>query len=185
VRPSPWAQLSPAGPALTQRLRARSLRSTPTPDGHHQAHPYIGPASEDQCKDIRIARLCTNKPPEPTIFDVKGLHINATEGAEKEQDLFTKEEQQDNNRISATYECSHRGTCLPKVTMKEGEIAPLDASFPTMRVPSDRRKQLTHNRTSAMHEISHRGTAEDNTYQENGNCDKKVLMSAPHYQGDC
>jgi hypothetical protein len=102
--------------------------------------------------------------------------------------------------MSATYEYAHigdvknkpyqgmdhgYGTCLPTMTMKEGEIAPLDASFPTMRVLSDRRKQLTHNRTSAMHEITHRGTVEDKTYQENGNCDKNVLMSAPHYQGDC
>jgi hypothetical protein len=43
--------------------------------------------------DIRVVRVCTNKPPEPTVFDVKRLHTNVSEGAEKEQDLFTKEEQ--------------------------------------------------------------------------------------------
>ena len=89
----------------------------------------------DFVKDIRILRLCTNKPPEPTIFDVKRLHINTREGAEKEQDLFTNEEPQANNMMSAMYECTHRGdvknkpcqgddhgygTCLPTMTMKEG-----------------------------------------------------------------
>jgi hypothetical protein len=57
----------------------------------------------DYVKDISIVRVCTNKPPEPTIFDVKRLHTNVKEGVEKEQDLFTKEEQQANNRMSATY----------------------------------------------------------------------------------
>jgi hypothetical protein len=102
--------------------------------------------------------------------------------------------------MSATYECTHRrdvknkpyqgwnhgyGTCLPTMKMKEWEIVPLDAAFPTMRVLSDRRKQLTHKRTSAMHESTHSGTVKDRTYQENGNCDKNVLISAPHYPRDC
>jgi hypothetical protein len=71
------------------------------------------------------------------------------------------------------------------MAMREGEIAPLDASFPTMRVLSDHKKQLTHNRTSTMHESTHRGNVKDKTHQENGNCAKNVLMSAPHYPRDC
>ena len=60
--------------------------------------------------------------------------------------------------------------------MKEGEIAPLDGSYPTMRVLSDSKKQQTHNRMSFKHESTHREDVMDKTYRENGNCAKNVLI---------
>ena len=57
------------------------------------------------------------------------------------------------------------------------KTAPLDALYPTMRV-------LTNSKMSTMHESTQRGNVKDKTYQENGNCAKNVLMSAPQYPRD-
>jgi hypothetical protein len=45
-----------------------------------------------------------------------------------------------------------RDKVFQDMTMEEGEIAPLDALYPTMRVLSNGEKQQTHNRMSAMYE---------------------------------
>jgi hypothetical protein len=43
-------------------------------------------------------------------------------------------------------------------TREEGEIAPLDTLYPTMRVSPDGEKQQTHHRMSAMHESTYQDT---------------------------
>ena len=63
-------------------------------------------------------------------------------------------------------------------TREEGEIAPLDALYPTMRVSSDGEKQQTHNRMTAMHEITYQEAVKNKTYQENRSSAKKVMMKA-------
>ena len=67
-------------------------------------------------------------------------------------------------------------------TMKEGEIAPLDASYPDVRVLSDSKKQKTQDNMPAVNKNIDRGDVNDKTYRVNGNYTKNVLMSAIHYQ---
>jgi hypothetical protein len=67
-------------------------------------------------------------------------------------------------------------------TGKEGEIAPLDASYPTMRVFSDSKKKQTHNRMSAMHESTYQEDVMNETYQEDvmNKTYRENRMSAMH-----
>ena len=69
--------------------------------------------------------------------------------------------------------------------MKEGEIAPLDALYPTMRVSSDDEKQQTHHRMSAMYENTYQEDVQNETYQEEGSYAKNVMMMALHHPRDC
>ena len=66
----------------------------------------------------------------------------------------------------------------------EGEIAPLDALYPTMRVSSEGEKQQTHNRMTAMHEITYQEAVKNKTYQENRSSAKNVMMKALHHPRD-
>jgi hypothetical protein len=50
------------------------------------------------------------------------------------------------------------------------KIAPLDASYHTMRDSSDGEKLQTHHRTSAMHESTYHEDVKNETYQENRSC---------------
>jgi hypothetical protein len=61
-------------------------------------------------------------------------------------------------------------------TREEGEIAPRDALYPTMRVLSSSGKQPTHHRISAMHESTYQGDVHNGTYQEDRSCAKDVVM---------
>jgi hypothetical protein len=194
------------GEVLASNAHTRRVIIKPTPTSGQPLRNGMHMVNIDLVKDIRIIRVCTNKPPEPTIFDIKRIHTSVSEGVEKDKKFGMAmeardppKEQQTHNRMSAMYESTHRGdvknepyqeqnhgsaASLTTKTMKEWEIAPLDASYPTMRVLSDSKKQQTHNRMSAMHESTHRGDLKDKTYLENGNCAKNVLMSAPHYPRD-
>ena len=58
----------------------------------------------------------------------------------------------------------------------KGEIAPLDALYPTMRVPSDDEKQQTHHWMSAMHESTYHGDVKHGTYRGDRSCAKDVVM---------
>ena len=69
-------------------------------------------------------------------------------------------------------------------TREEGEIAPLDALYPTMRVSSDGEKQQTHHRMSAMHESTYQEDVKNETYRENRSCAKNVVMTALHHPRD-
>jgi hypothetical protein len=53
------------------------------------------------------------------------------------------------------------------VNRKEGEMAPLDALYPTMRVSSNDEKQQTLHRISAMQESTHQKAVKNETYREN------------------
>jgi hypothetical protein len=53
----------------------------------------------DYIKNISIARVCINKPPETTTFNMEGPHTR-----EKEEDLFTKGELPADNKVVAEYE---------------------------------------------------------------------------------
>jgi hypothetical protein len=63
---------------------------------------------------------------------------------------------------------------LKDMTMKEGEIAQLDASYPTMRVSTNDEKQQPPHRTSAMHESTYQEDVKNKTYRENRSCAKNV-----------
>ena len=78
---------------------------------------------------------------------------------------------------------TYRGTRSCAKTM-EGEIAPLDALYPTMRVSSDDEKQQTHHRMSAMHESTYKEDVQYETYQENGSRAKNMMMMALHHPRD-
>jgi hypothetical protein len=69
-------------------------------------------------------------------------------------------------------------------TREEGEIAPLDALYPTMRVSSDGEKQQTHQRMSAMHKSTYQEDVKTETYQEDRSCAKNVVMQALHHPRD-
>jgi hypothetical protein len=235
------------GEVLAFNAHTRMVIIEPTPTSGKPLRNGMHMVNLDFVKDIRVMRVCTNKPPEANSFDIERLHTSVKEGVEKEKkfvmameareppkekDLFTEEEywsgddpdtsfhnqegeiapldasyptmralsdskkRQTHNRMSAMYESTNREdvknepyqeqnhgsvTCHTTKTMKEGEIAPLDALYPTIRVLSDSKKLQTRNRMSAMNENTYRGDVKDKTYQENGNCAKNVLMSAPHY----
>ena len=71
----------------------------------------------------------------------------------------------------------------------EGEIAQMDALYPTTRVLSDYEKQKTTNRMSAIHERTHKEDMMTVTYQEDvvNNTYQHNTMSAMHkstYQED-
>jgi hypothetical protein len=70
-------------------------------------------------------------------------------------------------------------------TREEGEIAPLDASYPTMRVSSDDEKQQTNHRMSTMHENIYKEDVKNKTYRENRSCVKNVVVTALHHTRDC
>ena len=78
-------------------------------------------------------------------------------------------------------------SAMHESTYKEDvkKIAPLDASYPTMRVFSDSKKQQTHNGMSAMHESTYQEDIMNETYRENRNCAKNVMMTAQHHPRDC
>jgi hypothetical protein len=70
----------------------------------------------------------------------------------------------------------HESTCEEDVK----KTAPLDASYPTMRVNSDSKNQPNHNRKSDVHESTYQEDVMNKTYREN-------RMSAMHegtYQED-
>jgi hypothetical protein len=56
----------------------------------------------------------------------------------------------------------------------EGEMAPLDASYPKMRVSSNDEKQQTLHRMSTMPESTYQEAVKNETYRENGNNVKNV-----------
>jgi hypothetical protein len=70
--------------------------------------------NKDYVKTISIVRVCTNKPPETTIFDVKGPHTSVKEGVEKEEVLFDKEEVPADNGVPTKYEYTHSGNVKTK-----------------------------------------------------------------------
>jgi hypothetical protein len=78
-------------------------------------------------------------------------------------------------------------SAMHESTYKEDvkKIAPLDASYPMMRVFTDSKKQQTHNRMSAMHKSTYQEDVKHENYQENRNCAKNVMMTAPHHPRDC
>ena len=64
------------------------------------------------------------------------------------------------------------------------KITPLDTSYPTIQVFSDSKKLQTHDRMSAMSENTYREDKMNETYRENRNCAKDVMVTAPHYPRD-
>jgi hypothetical protein len=92
------------GEVLAFNAHTRMVIIKPTPTLGQPLRNGMHMVNLDFVKDIRILRMCTNKPSEPTIFDVERLHTSVTEGVEKEQ--------QTHNRKSATYENTHRTTGL-------------------------------------------------------------------------
>jgi hypothetical protein len=86
------------------------------------------------------------------------------------------EKQQTLHRLYAMHESTYQEDVKNKTHREnrsctknvEGEIAPLDALYPTMRVSSDDERQQTHHRMSAI--------PENKTYRENGSCAKKIAM---------
>jgi hypothetical protein len=64
------------------------------------------------------------------------------------------------------------------------KIAPLDASYPTIRVFSVSKKLQTHHKMSAMHESTYQEDVMNETYRENRNCAKNVMVTAPHHPRD-
>jgi hypothetical protein len=63
-------------------------------------------------------------------------------------------------------------------TREEGEIAPLDALYPTMQVSSDGEMQQTHHRMTAMHESTNKEDVQNESYQETGSRAKTMMMMA-------
>jgi hypothetical protein len=100
---------------------------------------------------------CTHKEDVKKIAPLDALHptMRVSSDDEKKQTL---------NRLSAMHKSTYQEdvknetyrenrSCAKTV---EGEIAPLDALYPTMRVSSDDEKQQTHHRMSAMHELTYK-----------------------------
>jgi hypothetical protein len=69
-------------------------------------------------------------------------------------------------------------------TMEEGEIAPLDALYPMMRLFSDGEKQQTQQSMSAMHKSTYQEGVKNETYRENRSCAMTVVMTALHHPRD-
>jgi hypothetical protein len=61
------------------------------------------------------------------------------------------------------------------VNKKEGEMAPLDALYPMMRVSSNAEKQQTLHRVSTMPESTHQEAVKNETYRENRSNAKNVV----------
>ena len=57
---------------------------------------------------------------------------------------------------------------------KAMEIAPLDASYPTIRVSSNSKKLQTFHRLPTMHESTYQEDVKHKTYRENRSCVKNV-----------
>jgi hypothetical protein len=127
------------GEVLAFNTNTRMVIIKPTPILGQPLRNGMHMVNLDFVKDIRIMRVCTNKPPEPTIFDIERLHTSVTEGVEKEQDLFTKEERWSGDDKDAPGELFGTTNTVHTASLHQrpGEIAPLDASYPTMRVLSD------------------------------------------------
>jgi hypothetical protein len=100
--------------------------------------------------------------------------------------------QQTLNRLSVTHESTYQEdvknetyrvnrSCTKNL---EGGIAPLDALFPTMRVPSDNEQQQTHHRMAAMHESTDQEDVQNKPYRENVSGAKNVMMRAIHHPRD-
>ena len=77
-----------------------------------------------------------------------------------------------------------RDKVFQDMTMEEGEIAPLDALYPTMQVLSDGEKQQTHNRMSAMYESTCQEDVKNKTKRDNRSCAKITVMTAVHNPRD-
>jgi hypothetical protein len=77
-----------------------------------------------------------------------------------------------------------RDKVFQDMTMEEGEIAPLDALYPTMQVLSDGEKQQTHNRMSAMYESTCQEDVKNKTKRDNRSCAKNRVMTALHNPRD-
>ena len=66
---------------------------------------------------------------------------------------------------------------------REGEIAPLDALYPTIRVSSDdENKKQTHYRMPAIHESTHQEDMQKEIDQENGSRAENVMTRALHHK---
>ena len=61
-------------------------------------------------------------------------------------------------------------------TREEGEIAPRDTLYPTMRVLSDSEKQPANHMMSATHESTYEGDMSNGTYLENRSCSKDANL---------
>jgi hypothetical protein len=70
------------GEVLAFNTHTRMVIIKPTPILGQTLRTSIHMVNLDFIEDIKIVRLCDDKPPQPPIFDEKGLHISAMEGDE-------------------------------------------------------------------------------------------------------
>jgi hypothetical protein len=101
--------------------------------------------------------------PKNTVNVAQQIDIDEMVDEEGEvTDEKPQEEHDDQNRDNQYKDVTN-------VTREEGEIAPLDALYPTMRVSSDGEKNKTYreNRMSAMHESTYQEDVKNKAYMEN------------------
>ena len=113
----------------------------------------------DFVKDIRIMRMCTNKPPERTNFEIERLNTSMEEGVEREKLVLPMEA---------------RNT-TKDMLLEEEHWSQNDADAPgelfgttnTVNIDSVRgKRQQTHNRMTTMNTSTHRGDVQYEPYQE-------------------
>ena len=92
MRPSLWVHRTCfakeiEGEVLAFNAHTRMVIIKPTPTSGQPLGNGMHMVNLDFVQDIRIMRVCTNKPPEPTILDIERLNTRVKEQVEKEKKL--------------------------------------------------------------------------------------------------
>ena len=154
------------------------------------------PVTTEECKTVHYKEQCQSIIKDMTEVAApiqKAMEIAPLDALYPTIRVSSKDEKQQTlHRLSPMHESTYQEdmknktyqenrSCIKNV---EGEIAPLDALYPMLRVSFDDGKQHTHHRMPAVHESTYLEDMQNKAYQEDGSRAKNVMTIALHHPKD-